>query len=221
MSEMTEIMRKQREVLDRLRKRSMYVGYSKYSIVLLLDVSGSMSGVKIEDAKEAIIHFLRGVNLAENEVGLVAFGLIGFRQKPTARRIAVSELSRDYVHLEAKVRSFEAAGDTPMMIAIKAAYEKLLKEKLGPVMVIATDGQPTDASEEEILEYAYPIKREGVRIITIGIGGDVNQNFLGALASSAEDYHFAKASFELKKIYKEVADILALPGKRTDYLKEV
>jgi len=86
-------------------------------------------------------------------------------------------------------------------------------------MVIATDGQPTDTSEEDILEYANPIKKRGVWIITIGIGKDVNEDFLKKLASSPEDYHFAKASFELKNIYKEVANVLALPEKRTDYLK--
>lgn len=211
MKKIVEIRQKQKEVLDRIRKRSVSIAYSKHAIALLLDVSGSMSGMKIEDAKEALIHFLESINLAENEVGLVAFG----------DRIRTSEMSQDRIHLETKIKNFEADGDTPMMNAIKTAYENLLKKKASPVMVIATDGQPTDALEEEILEYASPIKKRGVWIITIGIGKDVNENFLKRLASSPEDYHFAKASFELKKIYKEVADVLALPEKRTDYLKEV
>ncbi|MBA7485079.1 hypothetical protein ES707_20614 [subsurface metagenome] len=206
-----EIRQKQREVLERIRRRTTSITYSRYAIVLLLDISGSMSGVKIEDAKKALTHFLKSINLAENEVGLVAFG----------ERIRKTELSQDCTHLETKIESFEAGGGTPMMNAIKTAYEDLLKKRVSPVMVIATDGQPTDAPEGEILEYAIPIKKKGVRIITIGIGKDVNENFLKRLASSPEDYHFAKASFELKKIYKEVADILALPGKQTDYLKGV
>jgi hypothetical protein len=61
------------------------------------------------------------------------------------------------------------------------------------------------------------IKKNGTRII-IGMGSDINDDFLERLASSNEEYHFAKASFELKKIYKKVAAGLAVreevPKKR-------
>ena len=66
---------------------------------------------------------------------------------------------------------------------------------------------------------SFRVKRNGACIdefscLTIGIGEDVNSDFLKRLASSLEDYHFAKASFELKRIYKEVAsDLLKLPEK--------
>lgn len=204
-----DIRQKQKEVLDSIRKRSVSIAHSKHAIALLLDVSGSMYGMKIEDAKEALIHFLVSISLVENEVGLVAFGDI----------ITTSEMSQNLNYLETKIKNFEASGETPMMRAIKVTYEKLLEKKASPVMVIATDGQPTDTSEEDILEYANPINKRGVWIITIGIGKDVNKDFLKKLASSPADYHFAKASFELKNIYKEVANVLALPEKRTDYLK--
>ena len=199
-----EVRRKQKEVLERLKRRTAYTPntYTKHSIMLLLDVSGSMSGKKIEDAKEALIHFLGNINLPRNEVGLVAFG----------GGIKTCELCRNNTRLEEKIIGFTANGDTPMMNAIKVAYEDFLKKKISPVMVIATDGQPTDASEVEILKYATSIKNR-VRIITIGIGEHISADFLKELASSPEDYHFARASFELLKIYKEVADILALPEK--------
>lgn len=204
-----EIRQKRKDALERIRRRSAYIAYSKNSIVLLLDISASMYGKKIKDAKEALVHFLKSINLTENEVGLVAFG----------ERIRMSKMSQDHIHLETKINSFGADGGTPIRNAIKTAYEDILKEKTSPVMVIATDGQPTDSSEEELLEYAIPIKRRGVRIITIGIGEDVNDKFLKRLASSREDYHFAKASFELKKIYEKVAEALALPEKRTNSLR--
>jgi len=106
-----------------------------------------------------------------------------------------------------------------MMNAIKVAYEDFLKKKISPIMVIATDGQPTDAAEGEILDYTTSIKNR-VRIITIGIGKDISEAFLKKLASSPEDYHFAGASFELVRIYKEVADILALPEKYGGHLEK-
>lgn len=173
-----------------------------YSIALLLDTSGSMSGEKIEDAKEALVSFLQTVNLAENEVALVTVG---------EQVTWMSGLTQNNSYLEKEINALEAGGGTPIMQAIKAAHEEVLKKgKAKPVMVFATDGMPTDSSEEEILEYATPIKRGGTRIITIGIGEDVNEEFLKRLASSPEDYHFAKASFELKEIYKKVVSGLVI-----------
>ena len=209
MADIVEIKQKQKEILKRIEKRSAHVRYSEYAIVLLLDTSGSMSGKKIEDAKEAIIDFLRSIDLVESEVGLVAFG----------GGILTCGLSQNRIPLETKIKNLVVGSETPMMTAVKTAHN-LLKEKVNRVMAIATDGQPTDASEGEILDYAASIKKIGTRIITIGIGEDVNQQFLRLLASSPADYHFAKASFELKNIYKEVADMLALPEKRANYLRD-
>lgn len=211
MTDIIKVRKKQNNVLERLMKRTTYTQNTyTNSIMLLMDVSGSMSGKKIENAKEALMHFLVNVNLPQNEVGLVAFG----------GEIKTCELSRSNILLKKKITDFTTYGWTPMMSAIKTAYKDFLKTKTNPVIVIATDGQPTDASEVEILKYATSIKNR-IRIITIGIGEDINADFLKKLASSPEDSHFAGESFELPKIYKEVADILALPedsGKNSPLL---
>ena len=173
-----------------------------HSITLLLDTSVSMSGEKIEDAREALGSFLKTVNLAENEVSLVTFG---------GQITWMDGLTQNSKYIQKEIDALEAEGGTPMMQAIRIAHEDVLKKaRAHPVMVIATDGQPTDDSEEEILDYATSVKKNGTWIITIGIGDDVNNDFLRKLASSSDDYHFAKASFELKKIYKKVVSGLAI-----------
>jgi molecular chaperone DnaK len=205
MDDIIEIEQKQ-EILNRMRRRinssSMLQSSALLgnSIILLLDVSGSMSGRKIDDAKEALIHFLSNINLSESEVGLISFG----------DNVQTFNLSRNLKYLRTSIKSFSADGYTPMKEAITSTQE-VLKGKTNPVMVIATDGEPTDASKESILNYAALLKNRGIRIIVIGIGDDIDVNFLRRLATSANDYHFAKVSFELKKIYKQVADTLALP----------
>jgi len=167
-----------------------------HSITLLLDTSGSMCGEKIMDAKDALNSFVQTVDFSQNEIALVAFG----------KQISwMDKLTQNNDFLCKEIDGLKAGGETPMMHAIQAAHEKVLKKgRARPVMVIATDGIPTDSAEEEILEYTAPIKKSGTWIITIGIGDNVNEEFLEKLASSPEDYHFAKASFELKEIYKNV-----------------
>ncbi len=71
--------------------------------------------------------------------------------------------------------------------------------------VIATDGHP-DESQDTILGYACKMKGRGIRIVVIGIGSGIPEDFLRQLASSEDDYFFAKASVELKKIYRKISD---------------
>ena len=198
--------KKQRAVLEKLMQLSQTIAYSNL-IVLLLDISGSMSGEKIEDAKRALIRFLKTIDLTKNKISIVTFG----------GSVRVTEFDQRAEYLIKKINSFEAGGGTPLMAAISIGYKNLLKEgaEVKSAMVIATDGEPTDAEEDEILEYGKEIKVKGTRIVTIGIGTDCNKTFLRKLASSPEDYHFAKESFELEETYKKIANDLALPEEGT------
>jgi Mg-chelatase subunit ChlD len=215
MKDIIEIRKKQNDIYERLKKQSGSVSefatIQGNAIALLLDVSGSMFGDKLDDAKESLINFIDNINLNEYEIGLIAFG----------GRIQSSKLSNDHLYLKRWINSYMADGATPLMEAIQTAHNKI-KNKSNSIMIIATDGQPTDANEGQILEYANKIKISGIRIIVIGIGDDVNKDFLKELASSLEDYHFAKESFKLKQIYQEVAnDILALPpGPNNSMIKK-
>jgi len=213
MSDIVESKKRQEDILKKIAAESekyfKTVGerddkkYPKYSIVLLLDTSGSMAGKKIDDAKQAIIDFLRRNDLKGSEVGLVTFGA----------EVRKFELNYEPSFLEGNIKDLEAKGETPMMRAIKTARNEL-KEKPNQVIVIATDGHPKDAKESEILEYAASLKRKGTRIITIGIGEDLDREFLASLASSPDENHFAAESVELKIIYKKVGDRLFLEDKR-------
>lgn len=172
-----------------------------FSLSLLIDTSGSMYGEKINHAKNALISFLNRVNLTKNEVGIIEFG--------DNVRI-IHKLSHNYKILCKSINKLRADGTTPLLEALILGYENMLmKSKGAPVFVIATDGHP-DESKEKILEYASKIKEKEVRIITIGIGNDVDNKFLKKLASFDKDYHFAQESFELESIYKTIATGLAI-----------
>ena len=173
----------------------------RFSIALLLDASGSMGGKKSIDAQDALISFLKNIDLKENEVGLVIFG----------GTIRTSQLTNSSSFLERNIRSIDTGGSTPLLGAIQKGYKDVLKRANGKrVIVVATDGEPTDASKKEILDYTASIKKAGTRITTIGIGEDVDEGFLKELASSSGNYFSAKTSDRLSKIYKKVAAGIAM-----------
>lgn len=171
-------------------------GEGLVSLLLLLDTSGSMSGAKIADARAALRAVLESMAVRRMEVALVTFGsAVRYDPRPTSERH----------RLEEQIEAVAADGMTPMLEALTLTRDEILPNCRGArVVALATDGHPSDGSEEEILALAAVLKQEGVRIVVVGIGDDVNRSFLERLASAPEDYHGARFSGQLPEIYRKV-----------------
>jgi hypothetical protein len=59
--------------------------------------------------------------------------------------------------------------------------------------------------EKEGLREADAARAQGISVFTIGLGKDINTDFLRAAASSTEDAFFAPTARELQGIYEEIA----------------
>ncbi len=121
-------------------------------VIVLADVSGSMSENGKIDAlnvalKEMILSFAKEPRLrAEIQVGLITFG----------GRQAHEHLPLVAANLIGGVEAFQAAGATPMGSAFALAH-KLLEDKeqipsraYRPVLVLVSDGAPTDAWQAQL-----------------------------------------------------------------------
>jgi molecular chaperone DnaK len=173
-----------------------------YNIALLVDISGSMRGKKIKDAKEAIADFLGRISLGREKVVIIAFG----------EKITKTKLTKDKNYLIKKLNQLKARGFTPIMPAMQKAWNILREDTKTSLLVLATDGGPTAENGHpnkgltaKTLKYGIDLKNKGVRIITIGIGKDAHLDFLKKLSSSRKDYFFVSSSDKLKIKYKEVA----------------
>ncbi|MGI5818178.1 MAG: vWA domain-containing protein [Armatimonadota bacterium] len=130
------------------------------SICFLVDVSGSMAGRKLADAREAVRASVARTDDGKTEWALVAFGgcrvheVIGFTQSATAITDAVAGLS--------------ANGDTPMTYAMYKAAAYVAKEGRGTRsrrMIVLCDGQDNcsernSVTQEEAMEGLRTIIRE-------------------------------------------------------------
>lgn len=172
----------------------------KLSISLVSDDSNSTKGRKLANVKSSskdLVTNLEGHNVA---LGLVTFGNGVSVETP---------LTTDFEVIKERIHKMEASGKTPFYKAMQAAYEKhLSKAKQEKVLVIDTDGLPSYESESTILDLGDNLKKEGITIITIGIGEDVNSSFLRRLASTPEDYYFAKAPKDIGTVFSEVTGSL-------------
>ncbi|MFT7519422.1 MAG: molecular chaperone DnaK [Kiritimatiellia bacterium] len=167
-------------------------------VALIMDCSGSMYGKNITEAKQAAIGFAeRTLEMANRSVAVIAFP--GGVKTP-----ATSDITR----VKSAVQNLTPIGSTPLSDGLHSARD-LLRPRAGVqrVFVIMTDGHPDDP--DQTVSEVHRIKAAGARIITLGVGEQVQQEFLAALASQPSDYHFCNDSIELKGTFINLATELA------------
>lgn len=82
----------------------------------------------------------------------------------------------------------------------------------GKILIALTDGvatRPLQAGnakypETYALEVAKQAKDAGVRVFTIGLGKDLNQEFLKQVASAPTDFFLAPTADDLQKVYRDI-----------------
>jgi Ca-activated chloride channel family protein len=150
-------------------------------VVAVIDVSGSMSGEKIAQAKAALIQLLGSLR-EEDRFRLVAFSS-GVRRYAEGWTAATPERRRDAA---AWIRSLEAEGGTNIAGALTEAFAEAPAEPALGVVVFLTDGQAStgETDPERIAERAEQ-GRGRFRVFSFGIGDDVNTYLLDRLTERA------------------------------------
>ncbi|MCB9743040.1 MAG: Hsp70 family protein [Alphaproteobacteria bacterium] len=162
-------------------------------VALIVDCSGSMYGTSMEDAQKAARSFVERSLTPGRQIAIVAFPG-GVMTPPTA------DLQRVFEAIDA----LTPIGSTPMGQGLRDARD-LLRPRAGVqrVFVIMTDGHPDDP--DEVSTEIHRIRTSGGRVVTIGVGSLVQQDYLRSLASRPADYHFCNESVELEGTFINLA----------------
>jgi len=151
----------------------------KRELALVFDRSGSMSGEKIEQVREAALQILAGLEDGE------AFNLIVyndqvdfFSDKPVLKSDATVEAARAYL------KGVKARGGTNIHAALLEALRQKPAAGTLPMVLFLTDGLPTvgQTAEVAIREVAMKANPHERRIFTFGVGVDVNTPLLDKIA---------------------------------------
>jgi Ca-activated chloride channel family protein len=150
-------------------------------VVAVVDVSGSMSGEKLVQAKAALEQLLGSLRQGDR------FRLIAFenavRRYATEWTTASPERRRRAVDW---VRALEAGGGTNIAGALDEAYALPPADGALGVVVFLTDGLPTVAEQDPERIAARAEERRGeFRVFSFGIGFDVNAYLLDRLTERA------------------------------------
>jgi len=135
-------------------------------VVFVVDVSGSMGGASLEQARAALRLCLRHLREGDR-FGLIAFQTTFTAYAPELRPFTQAELER----ADAFVAGLAAGGGTEMLEPLLAA----LRMAPDATVVLLTDGQV--ANEDEILSRVLE-RRGRARVFAFGIGTSVSDALL-------------------------------------------
>ena len=166
-------------------------------VTLVIDRSGSMNGEKIDQAREAALQVIAGLEEGES------FNIIPycstvemFSPAPVVKSKETEARARQYLKA---MRSFSG---TNIHDALVEALRQKPTEGTLPIVLFLTDGLPTvgQTSEVAIREVAKNGNPHQRRIFTFGVGLDVNTPLLDKIATETR----AVATFVLPKEDVEV-----------------
>jgi Ca-activated chloride channel family protein len=177
-------------------------------VTLVLDVSGSMSGRKLEQAKAA------GRQLLETLRPQDRFRVIDFSTDVrTFRDEFVDATDRNVADARRYIDQLEAEGSTNISGALDEALRPRVSSERLPLVLFMTDGEPTVGERNPAAIAQRAARERGERrVFTFGVGTDVNASLIEQLAVEGRGTaHFVRPNESVERAVSVVASRLVDP----------
>ena len=152
----------------------------KADVYLAVDLSGSMRGKPLEEAKKAMINFVEQMNAAQIRIGIIAFA---------TGKSHVLSLTNNYEEVTQAINSLTVGhggiGGGNVSEPFTLAHPILQKSEGMRYILVLTDGVWCDLDEKMAIREAKKCHTSEIEVIALGFGS-VKKPFLDAIASSKE-----------------------------------
>lgn len=183
-------------------------------VVFVMDVSGSMQGNKLEQARKAAKHIVD--NLGADDY----FNLVTFSDHVQMFQQEQVKATRNQVQRALEfIDRLEAAGGTDINASLGTAVKMFKHSNIARMIIFLTDGQPTVGVTDTnlIIKNIEEANRQHVRVYGFGVGHDVGAELLDGIAKESrgtvtyvlkdEDLERAISSFYNKVAYPVLSDL--------------
>jgi len=179
-------------------------------VTFVVDTSGSMAGIKIEQAQSTLRHAIENLNDEDT------FQIIGFSSavnpafdEPTAMSRSSRREALDYVD------NLRARGNTNISEALDRALEDPASPDRPHLIFFITDGLPTegDTNVENIIDIARIGASDGDRrVFAFGVGYDVNTRLLDGVARRGRgESGYVRPNEDISDVVGEFYDRMRAP----------
>lgn len=152
-------------------------------ITFILDVSGSMSGEKLEQAKKALLYCVNNLNAGDH------FNVIRFSTEAYPLFNSLKKADKQNIN-EAKrfIDDLQAIGGTNIEEAFNLAFKDYKDSNRPHFIVFITDGKPTigEMNDEKLVNRILNSNKNKSRIFTFGIGNEINTHLLDKLTDATK-----------------------------------
>jgi len=178
-------------------------------VTFVIDTSGSMSGDKLDRAKQAVNFCLE--HLGSDDL----FNIIRFSSDVDLLSDApLSASSSNVERAKEFVQGMRALGGTAISDALARALEQPDEEGVPHIIVFLTDGMPTvgQTDTDRIVRDVKDGNGHRARIFGFGLGEDVNANFLDAISQENRgSSEYARGGEELEQKLSSFYEKIAFP----------
>ena len=176
------------------------------TLVVIIDTSGSMTGTRVQLAKEVARLAIRRL-LPHDKVGIVEF-------YGAKRWAAPIQPASNAIEIQRALNRMTAGGGTVIMPAIEEAYYALqnVRTRYKHVLVLTDGGVESGAFEPLLRKMA----RKGMNVTTVLIGGGAHSDFLVSLSRWGKGRFYSVPNrFNLPEVILKLPSTTRLPAYRT------
>jgi len=184
------------------------------NLAIVLDRSGSMSGAKIEKAKEAAIAALRRLGSRD------LFSLVMYDHR--VETIVPVQSAANTEWIEGRIRSIQPGGNTALFGGVSQGAAEVRKhiedEKYTHRIILLSDGLANvgPSSPADLARLGAALIKEGISVSTVGVGTDYNEDLMTQLSQRSDgNSYFVESSKDLPKIFAaELGDVLSVVARK-------
>lgn len=179
----------------------------KLPVILLLDVSGSMSGEKINSLYDSVTDMLQAFAEARVREKMIDVAIITFGNEVLLHTpyTSVDDLRN------AGVSRFHADGMTPMGTALKMAKE-MIEDKATtpshiyrPAVVLVSDGEPNDSWQQPMDAFIRDGRSAKCQRFAVAIGSDANQDILRRFCGGDDTLFYAERASDIVDAFSQIS----------------
>jgi Ca-activated chloride channel homolog len=182
------------------------------NLAVVLDKSGSMTGAKLEKAKQAAMLLVD--RLAPDDI----FSLVIYSDQ--AHVLAPAQRVEDKGALKEKIQSIEANGSTALYAGVKLGADQLgefFSSRRINRVILLSDGLANvgPSSPRQLRRLGRDLAERGISVTTIGVGDDYNEDLMAGLAEASDaNYYYVQDTEKLPAIFaKELGELLTVAAR--------